>query len=135
MKRLLFGNPHTDYIEFKLDDLSRSESLIALKGNLAAGFFGASLYLLIVPSQLVSFLAGLEQLDRTLKGEAKLTTEGPQNVVEITLSGLKHGHIECRGTAAMNRNSLSFRFETDQTQLTPMHRWLTEVLKKYNGLQ
>jgi hypothetical protein len=135
MKRLFFGNPNTDYIEFQLEDLSRAESVICLKGNLAAGFFEAHLYLYIDPTRLAVFLADLDRLDKALDGRAQITAEGPQNVVEIILSALKHGHIECRGTAAINGNSLSFRFETDQTQLTPMHRWFSTVLEKYNGLQ
>jgi hypothetical protein len=112
--------------------VSAAEPVIAVNGNLRAGFFDASLHLLIRPSHLETFIADLAQLDKALAGSAVLQAEGPENVVKIALEGLRHGRVLCRGNTAVKGNALSFQFETDQTQLAPLLRWFKSVLSRYD---
>jgi hypothetical protein len=131
MRPLLLGNPDTDFIQFGLDDVSRKESVIAVSGDVRAGFFSAQLYLLIRPAELEEFVGQLGQLDQSLAGSAVLRAEGPENVVEIALEGIRRGHVLCRGNAAVNGNTLSFRFQTDQTQLGVALRWFKAVHSRH----
>ncbi len=132
MKRVLFGNPHTDWWELSLDGISRREQVIALTGELHVGFFSALTPMSLPPSVLQAFASQLELLDKTLSGRAVLQNSNDQSEVHWVLEALPHGHVESSGHYHINRNNLAFSFRTDQTQLTPLLRWIRGLLASYD---
>jgi hypothetical protein len=133
MKQLLFGNPHTDSLEFSLDAISAEEACITAEAQLKASWFSALLPLVIRPKHLEEFLSQLADLDRTLKGVAVLKSTGQNGPIEIFMESLPRGHINCRIEADLDGNSLKCHFRSDQTQLRPLHTWWEKVLAKYRS--
>jgi hypothetical protein len=133
MKNVVFGNPHTDWWKLSRDAVSHSEEIVAINGELHAGFFSAMTPMCISPTILQTFASELESLDRTLSGSATLESANCQSEVSWVLSVLPLGHIESTGRYTINGNSLAFSFRTDQTQLAPLLRWVRELLTAYNN--
>jgi len=72
MKSIVLGNPNADSWRLALDDVSAREHVIALKGELRAGFFHAVTPMCIAPEALSRFATDLRELDNTLKGSVTL---------------------------------------------------------------
>jgi hypothetical protein len=131
MKSVLFGNPHTDWWKLSLDDISVREQVIALNGELSAGFFCARTPMCIEPSTLARFAAEVRELDRTLTGSATLQSSNQQSAVRLALAVDHVGHVHVTGRYEINGNFLDFSFSSDQTQLAPLVTWLDVVLRAY----
>jgi hypothetical protein len=131
MKSVLFGNPSTDCWKLSLDDVSAREQIVALKGELRAGFFQASTPLCIPPAVLSRFAADVRQLDETLNGSATLEHRSRASAVRFTLTVDHVGHVHVTGRYEINGNTLDFAFRSDQTQLAPLARWLESVVTQY----
>ena len=131
MKSVLVGNANADSWRLALDDVSAGEQIVALKGELRAGFFHAVTPMCIAPAVLSRFAADLRELDKTLKGSATLDSSNQQSAVRFTLAVDHAGHIKAAGRYEINGNVLDFSFRTDQTQLAPLVRWLDSVLAEY----
>ena len=131
MKSVIFGNPNADSWRLALDDLSVKKLVIALKGELRAGFFHAVTPMCIAPAILSRFAADLRELDRTLSGSATLESKNRQSAVRLTLTVNHLGHIQAAGRYEINGNVLDFSFRTDQTQLGPLIQWLDAVIREY----
>lgn len=134
MKQLLFGNPNTDFLQFRFRDVSTKERCITVEALLKAGWFSALLHLLATPKDLEEFLLQLADLDRTLKGSAVLNSTGSNGPIQIHIESLPHGHINCRIEADLDGNSLKCHFRSDQTQLGPLRAWWERILTKYRSL-
>lgn len=133
MKSVVIGNPHSDWWKLSRDGVSRKEEIIAIRGELHAGFFSAVTPMCIPPATLQTFASELESLDRSLSGRATLQNANCQTEVSWVLSALPLGHIESSGCYTINGNSLTFSFRTDQTQLAPLLRWVKELLVAYDN--
>ena len=131
MRQLLFGNAHTDFLQFRVEGVSALEASVAASADLQAGWFRAALPLLVTPEHLADFVEQLSALDRTLKGTALLRSTGLNGAILILLEGLPRGHIRCAIEAELDGNSLKCQFRTDQTQLGPLRSWWKAVLDDY----
>jgi hypothetical protein len=131
MKRLLFGNPHTNYWTLSIEGASKREEIVEVSGELHAEFFVAQTPMCINPAQLEAFAAELEQLDRTLQGSASLANANDQSEVNWLLTVDPLGHIRSTGRFKINQNELRFHFQTDQTQLQPLKSWVKSALFVY----
>jgi hypothetical protein len=132
MKSVVLGNPHADHWKLSLDGVSRREQVVAIAGELHAGFFVADTPMCLPPEALQVFTSELEALYKSLSGSATLRNANCQSEVDCVLNAEATGHINISGIFAINRNSLSFSFRTDQTYLPPVMRWLRSVLNAYN---
>lgn len=135
MNRVLFGSESLDHLAFELDDMSVEEDVICVDGELETGFFAAHLPMFIAPEDLSAFLAGIKELDEKLCGSAALHASGPGNEIELSFEVLPLGHVRCSGKASINKNSLSFSFQTDQTQLGPLYKWFKAVMDRFRALR
>jgi hypothetical protein len=133
MKTVVFGNPNTDWWKLTRDGVSRREQIVAITGELRAGFFSAVTPMCIPPTTLQTFAAELESLDKTLSGSATLQNANQQSEVSWVWSALPLGHIESSGRYTINGNNLTFSFRTDQTQLAPLLRWVRGLLTTYDN--
>jgi len=115
MKSVFFGNPNTDWWKLSLDDISVREKIVALNGELEAGFFHASTPMCIAPEVLSQFAADLRELDRTLTGSATLESRNRQSGLRFTLTVDHVGHVHAVGRYEINGNTLDFTFCSDQT--------------------
>jgi len=132
MKSVLFGNPHVDYWKLTLDDVSVREQVIALKGELHAGFFYAATPMCVAPAVLARFADELREVDKTLTGSATLDSKSKQSTVRFTVSVNDVGHVQIVGRYEINGCGLDFTFKTDQTQLGPLVRWLDSLIREYD---
>ncbi len=132
MKSIIFGNTNTDSWKMALIDVSRREQVICVKGELHSGFFDASTPMCISPDVLQAFISELEVLDRSLAGTAALHSSSCQSTVNWTLRALPLGHIESSGQFTINDNTLTFKFETDQTQVAKLLKWTRTLLTCYS---
>jgi hypothetical protein len=132
MKSVLFGNPHTDWWKLSLDDVSVREQVIALDGELSAGFFRAATPMCVAPSILARFAADVRELDKTLTGSATLESSNQQSAVRLVLAVDHIGHVHVTGRYEINGNALDFTFRSDQTQLAPLVSWLEHVVRAYD---
>jgi len=132
MKSMVLGNPHADHWKLSLDGVSRKEQIIAVAGELHAGFFVADTPMCLPPDVLQTFVSELEALYKSLSGTATLRNSNCQSEVDCVLNADATGHIDISGTFTINRNSLSFSFRTNQTYLPPVIEWLNSVLKAYS---
>jgi hypothetical protein len=130
MKSVVFGNPSVGCWRLSFDGASRSEQVICVKGQLETSFFCAMTPICLRPEELQSFASELEALNSTLAGVATLRADG-SSTLNWTLRALPHGHIESAGQFSINRNTLDFTFQTDQTQLAPLLKWVRSLLNKY----
>jgi hypothetical protein len=131
MKKLFFGNLATDWWSLSLDDVSVEEEVIAIIGELRTGFFIAKTPMCVSPQTLEKFAAELQELDRTLRGVARLESKNNQSEVTWVLSVNHLGHVKSSGRFVINDNAVDFHFETDQTQLGPLLKWIRSLLKRY----
>ena len=77
------------------------------------------------------FATEVERLNSTLTGVASVFADGA-STLRWTLIALPHGHIESSGQYSINKNTLDFTFQTDQTQLMPLLKWVRWLLKKFD---
>ena len=133
MNTLLFGSRYTDFWELSFDDVSVPEGVIAITGELKAGFLAAATPMCWAPSVVREFAEQVRLMDRTLKGDAKLESKSNQSEVTWTLSLNRLGHVESGGRYSINGNSFDFRFKTDQTRLAPLVEWLDGLIAKYEA--
>ncbi len=131
MKSVLFGNPNADSWKLSVDDVSAREQVVALNGELRAGFFHVCTPMCIAPTTLSRFAADLRELDRTLEGSATLDSRSRQSAVRLTLTVDHLGHIQAAGRYEINGNALDFSFLTDQTQVAPLVAWLDSAVREY----
>jgi hypothetical protein len=131
MKSILFGNSNADWWKLLLVGVSAEEQIVAINGELQAGFFRASTPMCVAPAALARFAAEIRQLDQTLTGAATLENQNNQSAVKITLTANHVGHIILAGRYEINDNVLHFSFQSDQTQLAPLARWLESAVTKY----
>ncbi len=131
MKAIVFGNPHTDWWKLSLRGISPKEQVLALDGELHAGFFVAATPMCVAPAALSRFASEIRELDRTLAGFATLESSNQQSTVSFTL-GVDHlGHVNATGRYEINGNALTFTFGSDQTQLAPLAAWLEALVQAY----
>lgn len=81
--------------------------------------------------ELKSFLGGLEDLDRDLKGDALLDCMEPNLHVEIRAQSLGHLEIKTAITADQLTESHVYKEQADQTFLPLMITGLRAVLARY----
>ena len=105
-----------------------------LNGDLAvtAGAFSGRVQAGIRTDELSRFLAQLQLLDRTLRGEAVLATMDFWLDVQIKGDGRGHFVAECwvRDEPGMG-SRLEFQTHFDQTEIPPMLRSLRAILTAY----
>ena len=131
MKSVLFGNPNTDWWKLSLVGVSAEEQIVEINGELQVGFFRASTPMCVEPAVLARFAADVRQLDQTLTGTAALESQNIQSSVKVKLTVNHMGHIILAGYYEINGNALNFSFQSDQTQLAPLTRWLESTVAKY----
>lgn len=131
MTNVQFGNTNLDHWKLSLRGIHPREQVVELTGELRVGLFSATTAMCIAPHVLESFAVELRSLDETLAGTATLRSSNQQSEISCTLVALPRGHIKCTGTYAVYGNRLDFCFQTDQTQLGPLRRWIQKVIRKY----
>ena len=129
MKSVIFGN--RDWWKLSLDDVSVPEQVVALGGELSAGFIRAVTPMRVNPSALARFAAEVREVDRTLTGLATLESMNQQSALRLQLAVDHVGHVDVTGRYEINGNSLDFGFRSDQTQLAPLASWLEDVVRAY----
>ena len=91
MKHLLFGSPNASYWKLSVEGASRREQVVVISGELRAEFFIAQTPMCIDPSKLEEFATGLEVLDSTLQGSARLESANDQSEIDWVLTVLPLG--------------------------------------------
>jgi len=131
MHSVLFGNPNTDSWRLSLIDAAPDEG-IEFDGELRTGFFIALTPLSIPSSAIEAFVNELDSLYKSLSGKAALVVSNETSKVSWSLVADVGGHIESSGSYSINGNSLSFRFDTDQTQLSGLLQLMRDALAIYH---
>lgn len=80
---------------------------------------------------LVSWLAELEDLNRSLTGEANLVPLEPELCVKVTAGQLGHISMEVEITPDRVTQEHTFRFELDQSFLKPVIDGCRKIISKY----
>jgi hypothetical protein len=80
---------------------------------------------------LVSWLAELEDMNRSLTGEANLVPLEPELSVTLTADGLGHISMEVDITPDNMTQEHTFRFELDQTYLEPVIESCRKIINDY----
>jgi hypothetical protein len=80
---------------------------------------------------LVSWLAELEHLDRSLKGEASLVLMEPELRVKLTAGELGHISMQVEITPDIINQEHTFHFELDQSYLAPLVESCRKIVEEY----
>ena len=91
--------------------------------------------LVLDPDHCRLFVKEVDQVYETLSGSARLHSEGHSNVVDLVLKAMPLGHVQCQGKAEINGNSLVFSFNTDQTQLAVLSKWIKGIVMRFENLK
>jgi hypothetical protein len=80
---------------------------------------------------LVSWLAELEELERSLTGEANLVPLEPDLCMKLTADELGHVLMEVQITPDKVTQEHTFRFELDQSYLIPLIESCRKIIAEY----
>ena len=98
------------------------------------GTHGASVWttgaILRIP-EIAGWLVALEEMNRSLSGEANLESLEPELAVELSMSELGHLAMKVEITADHMNQQHSFQFELDQSYLADLISSCRGVLEKY----
>ncbi|WP_243295296.1 WapI family immunity protein [Geothrix mesophila] len=139
MKTLTIGSQEHDRLSIVVLDYERApigeafdDNWLVARIEISVGSFTGTFPLCLTPQDFESFISPMEQLYKSLTGQAKFETIEGQ--IEVSLTGDGRGGIEVAGHAldrAGIGNRLEFGFTIDQTYFPPMLRQLRDIVTEF----
>lgn len=130
MRQMLFGNPHSDFLNFRFESVTPIAAGIVCHAELEVGWFHGDLPMPIGAEHLTQFLAELDGLRHNHRDQAELLALSDSGSVQMRLNRGENGHVKCKVDASLQGSALNCEFESDLSALEPLHDWWKAVLDR-----